>query len=102
MTQPGKILYTAKIHTTGGRGRASRSDDGRLECGRRRPARRAPAPIRQPFAAGWSACFEGAMGLAARRMKVALPADMAVDAEVILARPATLMCPSVSMSACRD
>ena len=36
------------------------------------------------FAAGWSACFIGAMGLAARKMKVTLPADTAVDAEVDL------------------
>jgi Ohr subfamily peroxiredoxin len=38
----------------------------------------------QLFAAGWSACFEGAMGLAARSMQVALPADAAIDAEVDL------------------
>jgi Ohr subfamily peroxiredoxin len=36
------------------------------------------------LAAGWSACFIGAMGLAAAKMKVALPADTAVDAEVDL------------------
>ena len=38
----------------------------------------------QLFAAGWSACFIGAMGLAAGKMKVTLPADAAVDAEVDL------------------
>ncbi len=38
----------------------------------------------QLFAAGWSACFEGAMGIAARRMKVAMPADTEIDAEVDL------------------
>jgi osmotically inducible protein OsmC len=38
----------------------------------------------QPFAAGWSACFLGALGVAARQMKVALPAGSAVDAEVDL------------------
>jgi Ohr subfamily peroxiredoxin len=36
------------------------------------------------FAAGWSACFEGAMGLAARKMKITLPAETAIDAEVDL------------------
>jgi osmotically inducible protein OsmC len=36
------------------------------------------------FAAGWSACFESAIELAARKKKVSLPADMAVDAEVDL------------------
>ncbi|WP_204277086.1 OsmC family protein, partial [Escherichia coli] len=39
----------------------------------------------QLFAAGWSACFIGAMGLAAGKLKVKLPADTAVDAEVDLA-----------------
>jgi organic hydroperoxide reductase OsmC/OhrA len=36
------------------------------------------------FAAGWSACFIGAMGRVARSMKIALPGDVAVDAEVDL------------------
>ena len=51
---------------------------------------RFPAPRRtgtnpeQLFAAGWSACFEGAMGLAARKMKITLPAETAIDAEVDL------------------
>jgi lipoyl-dependent peroxiredoxin len=40
----------------------------------------------QLFAAGWSACFEGAMAAVARKMKIALPADMAVDAELDLSR----------------
>jgi Ohr subfamily peroxiredoxin len=38
------------------------------------------------FAAGWSACFEGAMGIAARKMKLNLPADAAIDAEVDLCK----------------
>ena len=38
----------------------------------------------QLFAAGWSACFEGALGVIARKMKIALPADTAIDAEVDL------------------
>jgi hypothetical protein len=36
------------------------------------------------FAAGWSACFESAMEFAARNMKITLPADHAVDAEIDL------------------
>ena len=39
----------------------------------------------QLFAAGWSACFEGAMGIAARKKRITLPAGMAIDAEVDLA-----------------
>jgi Ohr subfamily peroxiredoxin len=38
----------------------------------------------QLFAAGWSACFIGAMKIAAGKMKVRVPADAAVDAEVDL------------------
>jgi hypothetical protein len=38
----------------------------------------------QLYTTGWSACFEGAIGIAARNLKVALPEDLAVDAEVDL------------------
>jgi osmotically inducible protein OsmC len=86
MTQTGKVLYTAKTHTTGGREHgASRSSDGHLDIKLSTPG--APGNGTNPeqlFAAGWSACFEGAMGLAARKMKVTLSADLAIDAEVDL------------------
>lgn len=85
MTQPEKVLYTAKTHTTGGRDGASRSSDGRLDIKLSSPG--TPGTGTNPeqlFAAGWSACFEGAMGLAARKMKVTLPPDLAIDAEVDL------------------
>ncbi len=86
MTQVKKVLYTAKVHTTGGRdGGVSRSDDGRLDIRHSVPG--TPGTGTNPeqlFAAGWSACFEGAMGVAALRMKVMLPAEMAIDAEVDL------------------
>jgi osmotically inducible protein OsmC len=80
-----RVLYTAKVHTTGGRDGASHSDDGRLDIKHSSPC--TPGTGTNPeqlFAAGWSACFEGAMGLAARKMKVTLPADLAIDAEVDL------------------
>ncbi len=84
MTQMGKVLYTAETHTTGGRERGmARSSDGRLEVNLSTPGGAGTNP-EQLFAAGWSACFEGAMGLAARKMKVALPEDTAIDAEVDL------------------
>jgi Ohr subfamily peroxiredoxin len=38
----------------------------------------------QLLAAGWSACFAAAMGLVAKQMKVTLPADLAIDAEIDL------------------
>jgi lipoyl-dependent peroxiredoxin len=85
-SQPTKVLYTAKVHTTGGRnGGSSKSDDGRLDIRHSTPG--TPGPGTNPeqlFAAGWSACFEGAMGIAARKMKIALPDGMAIDAEVDL------------------
>ncbi len=80
-----KLLYTAKTHTTGGRDGASRSSDGRLDVKLSTPgtAGQGTNP-EQLFAAGWSACFEGAMARAAQQLKIALPADVAIDAEVDL------------------
>jgi lipoyl-dependent peroxiredoxin len=81
-----KVLYTAKTHTSGGRrGGVSRSDDGRLDVKFSAPG--APGTGTNPeqlVAAGWSACFISAMGLVANRMKVKLPADVAIDAEIDL------------------
>jgi len=86
MTETGKLLYTAKTHTTGGRENgAARSSDGRLDVRLSAPgAAGAGTNPEQLFAAGWSACFEGAMGLAARKLKVVLPPDAAIDTEVDL------------------
>lgn len=85
MTRIDNVLYTAKTHTTGGRDGASRSSDGRLDIKHSSPG--TPGNGTNPeqlFAAGWSACFLGAMGVAAAKMKVSLPADRAVDAEIDL------------------
>jgi len=85
MTAHEKLLYTAKVRTTGGREGASRSSDGRLDIRLSTPG--GPGSGTNPeqlFAAGWSACFEGAMAIAARKMNVKLPAELAIDAEVDL------------------
>jgi len=80
-----KVLNTAQTRTTGGRDGASRSNDGRLDVKLASPgASGIGTNPEQLFAAGWSACFESAMALAARKMKVALPRDTAMDAEVDL------------------
>jgi Ohr subfamily peroxiredoxin len=86
MNQDGKVVYTAKTHTTGGRENGvSRSSDGRLDVKLSVPgSARIGTNPEQLFAAGWSACFESAIGLAARKRKIALPADLAIDAEVDL------------------
>jgi len=85
MTKIDKVLYTGKTHTTGGRDGMARSADGRLDIKLSPPG--GPGTGTNPeqlFAAGWSACFIGAMGRAATELKVTLPADRAVDAEVDL------------------
>lgn len=85
MTPIDKVIYTAKTHTTGGRDGASRSADGRLDVTLSSPGTAGTGTNpEQLFAAGWSACFLGAMGVAAGKLKVTLPPERAVDAEVDL------------------
>ncbi len=81
-----KVLYTAKAHTTGGRdGGASHTDDGRLQVTLTQPGTSGSGTNpEQLFAAGWSACFLSAMKLIAGKKQIALPAELAVDAEVDL------------------
>lgn len=85
MSKLDKVLYTAKAHTTGGRDGAARTDDGRLDIKLSSPG--GPGHGTNPeqlFAAGWSACFIGALRVVAGKKKVALPADLFIDAEVDL------------------
>jgi osmotically inducible protein OsmC len=81
-----RVLYTAKAHTTGGReGGASRTSDGRLDVKLSVPG--TPGTDTNPeqlFAVGWSACFLSAIKLVSGKMKVRLPADVAVDPEIDL------------------
>lgn len=85
MKQLDKVLYTAKVHTTGGRDGVSRSSDGRLDVKLSSPG--GPGDGTNPeqlFATGWSACFIGALQVAAGQMKIKLPPDLSIDAEVDL------------------
>jgi lipoyl-dependent peroxiredoxin len=86
ITPTKKVLYTAKTHTTGGRERGvSRSSDGHLDIKLSTPGTDGVGTNpEQLFAAGWSACFEGALDIAARKRRIALPAETAIDAEVDL------------------
>ena len=85
MTTLDKVLYTAKAHTTGGREGASRSDDGRLDVKLTSPGTGTTGTNpEQLFAAGYSACFIGAMKAVAGKMGTKLPDDLSVDAEVDL------------------
>jgi osmotically inducible protein OsmC len=81
-----KVVYTAKAHTTGGREGRSTSDDGLLDVKLSPPkamggAGNATNP-EQLFAAGYSACFMGAIKHVAGMKKIAVPADASIDAEV--------------------
>lgn len=85
MTKIEKVLYTGRTHTTGGRDGATRSDDAALDVRLSPPGSGKPGTNpEQLFAAGWSACFIGALGLAAGKRKIRLPAETAIDAEIDL------------------
>lgn len=89
-----KILYTAKVTTTGGRDGSSESADGNLKLplsmpkelgGPGKPGTTNPEQL---FAAGYSACFASAIQHVARLQKIAIPA-LKVEAEVSLTPAAT-------------
>lgn len=73
-----KILFTGITHTTGGSQGAARSSDGQLDIQLTQPH---PA-AEQLFAAAWSACFIGAIELAASKKKISLSATPAIDATI--------------------
>ena len=81
-----KVVYTARAHTTGGREGTSRSDDGMLDVKLSPPKAMggsgAATNPEQLFAAGYSACFMGALKHVAGMKKVPVPADASIDAEV--------------------
>jgi osmotically inducible protein OsmC len=82
MSTTAKVLFTGRTHTTGGRDGAARSSDGFIDLKLPQPH---PA-AEQLFAAAWSACYIGAIELAAAQRKITLPASPAVDAEIDLNR----------------
>ena len=83
MAKLDQVLYTANAHTTGGRDGASRTDDGRLDVKLSPPGTAGTGTNpEQLFAAGYSACFLGAMKFVAARDKLPLPADVSVSGDV--------------------
>ncbi len=86
-TQLEKVLYTAHAHTTGGRDGASKTDDGRLDVKLSSPGTSGTGTNpEQLFAAGYSACFLGAMKAVAGMKKITIPEDTSIDAEVDLGK----------------
>ncbi|MDX0455997.1 Ohr family peroxiredoxin [Sinorhizobium medicae] len=80
-----KVVYTGNTNTTGGREGASRSSDGRVDIKLSSPGSSdmGTNPERL-FAAGWSACFPGAIARAAAERQLRVPADAAINAEIDL------------------
>ncbi len=85
-------LYTAHAHVTGGRDGAAKSDDGKLDVKLAPPKELGGngngTNPEQLFAAGYAACFMGAMRLVAGNEKLALPQGFAIDADVSLGKDA--------------
>jgi len=82
-----KVLYTAHATSTGGREGTSKSSDGALDVRLSTPKELGGAggPGTNPeqlFAAGYSACFIGAMKAVAGKLKIALPAETSITAAV--------------------
>ena len=75
-----KVLFTGKTHTTNGQNGAAHSSDGFLDIKLPQPH---PA-AENLFGAAWSACYMGALELAANKKHVKLPPEVAVDAEINL------------------
>ena len=82
-----KVLYTAHATSTGGREGTSKSSDGVLDLKLTTPKElggngAVGTNPEQLFAAGYSACFIGAMKFVAAAQKIALPADTSIKADV--------------------
>ncbi|HBV76393.1 MULTISPECIES: organic hydroperoxide resistance protein [Vibrio] len=81
------VAYTAKATATGGREGSAKSDDGRLDVALSTPKGlggddgQGTNP-EQLFAAGYAACFIGALKLVAGQEKVALPKETHINSEV--------------------
>jgi lipoyl-dependent peroxiredoxin len=82
-----KVLYRAKATATGGRDGRAKSSDGVLDIKLTTPKELGGAGAEgtnpeQLFAAGYSACFLGAMKFVAGQQKLQLPADTQVTGQV--------------------
>lgn len=81
------VAYTAKATATGGREGVAKSDDGRLDVKLSTPKGlggddgQGTNP-EQLFAAGYAACFIGALKFVAGSEKIDLPSDMHIDSQV--------------------
>lgn len=79
-----KVVYTAEATVTGGREQGhGRTTDGELDVQLRPPTEGGGTNPEQLFAVGYAACFEGALGVAARREHKEV-GDASIDSKVSL------------------
>ena len=95
-----KVLYRAEATSTGGREGTSRSSDGILDIKLTTPKELGGNGLpgtnpEQLFAAGYSACFLGALKFVAGAAKVALPADTKITGNVGIEVTLTIDIPGV-------
>lgn len=83
-----KVMYTAHATATGGRDGVAKSDDGKLEVKLDPPKQMGGNGTgtnpEQLFAAGYAACFIGAMKFVANQQKIRVPSDVSIDCSVSL------------------
>ncbi|QRA45322.1 organic hydroperoxide resistance protein [Chryseobacterium cucumeris] len=81
-----KVLYSGNVIVTGGRNGEAKSSDGKLDIELTSPGSKGNGTNpEQLLAAGWSACFIGAMHLGASKTGITLPQDLSVNTSVDLA-----------------
>ena len=84
-----KVLYTATATATGGRQGTAETNDGRLKLNLSTPRELGGAGgdgtnPEQLFAAGYSACFIGAIKAVAAKQRIAVPNEVSITSEVAI------------------
>jgi Ohr subfamily peroxiredoxin len=85
ITQANKVVYTGKTLTKGARDGVSKSSDGYLDVKLSTPGTKGTGTNpEQLFAAAWSACFGSTIAIGAKKMKIDVPQDSSIAAEIDL------------------
>ena len=81
-----KVIYTARAKAVGGRVGTAKSDDGQIDLKLDRPVEMGGkgngTNPEQLFAAGYAACFIGALRVVAGKRHIRIPEDLAIDSAV--------------------
>jgi osmotically inducible protein OsmC len=81
-----KVIYTARAKSMGGRVGTAKSDDGQIDLKLDRPVEMGGkgngTNPEQLFAAGYAACFIGALRVVAGKRHIRIPEEVAIDSAV--------------------